>query len=71
MKDVPRDVPMTVDTDQYLRNLTGQEVPLTCVYEGTPSKDGVYLTMPTGEKVNDELTKSLVPCWKRQEDDGN
>jgi len=71
LKDVPRDIPMTRETDQYLRNLTGKEVPLTCVYEGTPSKDGVCLMMPTGESVNDELNKLLVPNWKQEKDDGN
>nr|XP_012228268.1 PREDICTED: uncharacterized protein LOC105675580 isoform X4 [Linepithema humile] len=71
LKDVPRDAPMTKETDQYLRNLTGKEIPLTCVYEGTPSTDGVHLTMPTGESVNDELNKLLIPNWKQQKDDND
>lgn len=71
MKDVPRDVPMTKEADLYLRNLTGKEMPLTCVYEGTPSVDGVHLTMPLGESVNKTINTLLVPNWKQQEADGN
>lgn len=72
MKDVPSDVSMNEEVDYFLRQLVGNETPLTCVYEGDPFKDGVYLTMPTNESVNDKINMLLIPTWKRDNyDDGN
>ncbi|XP_011646111.1 uncharacterized protein LOC105432843 isoform X3 [Pogonomyrmex barbatus] len=68
LKDVPRDVPSNQEVDAYLRNLTGNEIPLTCTYEGASPKDGVCLTMPTGECVNNKLKELLIPRWKKEED---
>lgn len=71
MKDVPRDVPMTQEVDDYLRDLVGKEVPLTCVYEEGLLKEGVHLMTSTGESVNDTIKKLLTPGWKRENYDGN
>ncbi|XP_077271610.1 vreteno [Temnothorax americanus] len=69
LKDIPRDVPSNPEVDLYLRNLTGKEVPLVCTYEGTSPKDGVCLTMLTGECVNDKINQLLIPGWKKENDD--
>ncbi|XP_071635871.1 uncharacterized protein Vret isoform X1 [Temnothorax longispinosus] len=69
LKDIPRDVPSNSEVDLYLRNLTGKEVPLVCTYEGTSPKDGVRLTMLTGECVNDKINQLLIPGWKKENDD--
>ncbi|XP_071557115.1 uncharacterized protein Vret isoform X2 [Temnothorax nylanderi] len=69
LKDIPRDVPSNPEVDLYLRNLTGKEVPLVCTYEGTSPKDGVRLTMLTGECVNDKINQLLIPGWKKENDD--
>lgn len=62
---------MNTELDLFLRKLVGDETSLKCVYEGDPLKDGVYLTMPTGESVNDKINQLLIPTWKRKDHDGN
>lgn len=71
MKNVPSEVSMNTEVDLFLRELVGNETPLTCVYEGDPLKDGVYLTMPTGESVNDKINQLLTPTWKQKDHYGN
>lgn len=71
LKDVPRDVPSNQEVDLYIRNLLGKEVPLVCTYEGTSLKDGVRLTMLTGECVNDTINQLLTPGWKDKNNNGN
>jgi len=69
LKDVPRDVPMNQEVDIYLRDLCS-EVPLICTFEGA-LKDGVRLTMLTGECVNDKINQLLIPGWKKENSNGN
>lgn len=71
LKNVPRDIPSNQEVDLYIRNLLGKEVPLVCTYEGTSPKDGVCLTMLTGECVNDTINQLLTPGWKKENNDGN
>lgn len=71
MKDVPRDVPITKEVNEYLCHLLGKEVCLTYEYEGDPLKDGANLTTSTGENVNDMIKQRLIPSWKREDYDGN
>lgn len=72
LKDVPQNVPSNEEVDLYIRNLLGKEVSLVCTYEGTSPKDGVRLTMLTGECVNDTINNLLVPGWKKEDnEEGN
>jgi len=69
LKDVPCDISSNQEVDLYIRNLVGKEVPLVFTYEGASYKDGVSLTMPTGECVNDEINQLLIPGWKKENKD--
>ncbi|XP_026827923.1 uncharacterized protein LOC105279043 isoform X2 [Ooceraea biroi] len=69
LKNVPRDVPITKDVDAYLRHLLAEEVSLTCTHDGAPLKDGINLTMPSGESVNDKINQLLQPNWKQEDYD--
>lgn len=62
---------MNKEANEYLMNLVGREVPLKCVFTGIPSRDGVYLTTPTGESVNDKINQLLKPGWKDDNYDGS
>ncbi|CAK9824528.1 Protein vreteno [Anthophora retusa] len=64
LNDVPKDVPMTKDVSDYLAHLVGTEVPLTCTFNGIPSKDGVHLKLHNGESVNKVINDLLVPTSK-------
>jgi len=61
---------MNQEVDIYLRDLSGNEVPLICTFEGAP-KDGIRLTMLTGECVNDKINQLLIPGWKKENSNGN
>ncbi|KAM0736231.1 Protein vreteno [Formica fusca] len=65
LKNVPSEVSMNTEVDLFLRELVGNETSLICAYEGDPLKDGVHLTMPTGESVNDKINQLLTPTWKQ------
>ncbi|KAL6432088.1 hypothetical protein ACFW04_006662 [Cataglyphis niger] len=67
LKNVPSEVSMNTEVDLFLRELVGNETSLTCIYEGDPLKDGVYLMMPTGESVNDKINQLLTPTWKQKD----
>ncbi|XP_011703601.1 PREDICTED: LOW QUALITY PROTEIN: tudor domain-containing protein 1-like [Wasmannia auropunctata] len=69
LKDVPRDIPTNQDVDMYLRNLTGNEVPLVCTFEGSSKDKEVRLTTLAGECVNDKINELLIPGWKRPNSD--
>ncbi|KAF7412599.1 hypothetical protein HZH66_001495 [Vespula vulgaris] len=69
LKDVPTDAVMTKEVTNYLLDLTGREVPLKCIFDGTPSTDGVYLTTANGESINDKIKKLLIPSWDRKSDE--
>lgn len=62
---------MTKEVTDYLLDLTGREVPLRCNFDGTSSKDGVYLTAANGDSINDKIKNLLVPSWERKDNDGN
>ncbi|XP_033300493.1 uncharacterized protein LOC117205840 isoform X2 [Bombus bifarius] len=64
LKDVPKDVPMTKEVNDYLAHLVGTEVPLLCTFDGIPSKDGVYLKFHDGEDINKVISKLLEPISK-------
>ncbi|XP_076241110.1 vreteno [Calliopsis andreniformis] len=65
LKDVPQDKPMTKEVSNYFSNLVGREVPLICTFDGTPSKDGVYLKLHSGENINKIISEMLVPTWNK------
>ncbi|XP_076651050.1 vreteno isoform X2 [Halictus rubicundus] len=67
LKNVPQDVPMTKEINEYLGHLVSAEIALTCVFEGIPSKDGVYLTTLSGECINKTISEMLVPTWNKSE----
>lgn len=71
LKGVSSDIPMNTEVDLFIRTLAANETSLTCVYEGDPLKDGVYLTMPTGESVNDKINQLLTPTWKQKDHEDN
>lgn len=62
---------MNTKVDLFLRELVGNETPLKCVYEGDSLKNGVHLTMPTKESVNDKIKQLLIPTWKQKDHEGN
>lgn len=62
---------MNANVDLFLRELVGNETPLKCVYEGDSFENGVYLTMPTKESVNDKIKQLLIPNWKQKDQEGN
>lgn len=62
---------MNTEVDLFLRQLAGNETSLKCVYEGDPLKDGVYLTMLTGESINDKIKQLLIPSWEQKDHKGN
>ncbi|XP_043600147.1 uncharacterized protein LOC122575380 [Bombus pyrosoma] len=64
LKDVPKDVPMTKEVNDYLAHLVGTEVPLLCTFDGIPSKDGVCLKFHDGEDINKVISKLLEPISK-------
>ncbi|XP_076759068.1 vreteno [Xylocopa sonorina] len=64
LKDVPNNVPMTKEANDYLCQLVGGEIPLICTFDGVPSKDGVYLERRNGEDVNKRITELLAPVTK-------
>ncbi|XP_072746052.1 uncharacterized protein Vret isoform X2 [Anoplolepis gracilipes] len=70
LKDVSPNASMNTEVDLFLRQLVSDETPLTCVYEGDLLNDGVYLTMSTGESVNDKINQLLVPTWKQDNHKG-
>ncbi|XP_068978015.1 uncharacterized protein [Bombus flavifrons] len=61
LKDVPRDIPLIKEIDDYLANIVATKVPLLCTYDGIPSIDGVYLKFRDGESVNNMICKFLKP----------
>ncbi|XP_012142298.2 vreteno [Megachile rotundata] len=61
LKDVSQDVPMTQRVSNYLSCLVGTEVPLTCTFDGIPSKDGVYLKLHDGGCVNTIINEMIAP----------
>ncbi|XP_014470836.1 PREDICTED: uncharacterized protein LOC106742425 isoform X2 [Dinoponera quadriceps] len=67
LKDVPQNVPLTLEVDSYLRILLGKEELLTCTYDNKSVKDGVYLTTSTGERINDKIKQLLIPGWKKED----
>ncbi|XP_025269700.1 uncharacterized protein LOC105254637 isoform X2 [Camponotus floridanus] len=69
LKDVPSDISMNTKVDLFLRELVGNETPLKCAYEGDSLKNGVHLTMPTKESVNDKIKQLLIPTWKQKDQD--
>ncbi|XP_015176240.1 PREDICTED: MATH and LRR domain-containing protein PFE0570w-like [Polistes dominula] len=68
LKDVSTDIAMTKEVSNYLSDLVGKEVGLTCKFNGIPHIDGVHLIMPNGESINDNIKQLLVPNWKIEED---
>ncbi|XP_015433179.1 PREDICTED: uncharacterized protein LOC107189208 isoform X2 [Dufourea novaeangliae] len=69
LKDVPQDTHMTKEISDYLSVLVGTEIPLTCTFDGIPSKDGVYLKSPKGENINETIREMLVPTWNKTGED--
>lgn len=69
LKDVPSDIPLTKEANEYLSVLVGNEVPLTCKFDGVPSKDGVYLERSNGESVNKHINELIMPASKKTVDD--
>lgn len=61
LKDVPRDIPLIKEVDDYLAHIVATKVPLLCTYDGIPSIDGVYLKFRDGESVNNMICKFLKP----------
>ncbi|XP_043601766.1 uncharacterized protein LOC122576052 [Bombus pyrosoma] len=61
LKDVPRDIPLIKEIDDYLAHIVTTKVPLLCIYDGIPSIDGVYLKFRDGESVNNMICKFLKP----------
>ncbi|CAL7938047.1 unnamed protein product [Xylocopa violacea] len=64
LKDVPNDVPMTKEANDYLCRLVGGEIPLICTFDGVPFKDGVYLKRHNGEDINKRMIELLAPVTK-------
>ncbi|XP_017889604.1 uncharacterized protein LOC108630689 isoform X2 [Ceratina calcarata] len=69
LKDVPTDVPLTKEADEYLNILATTDVRLVCKFDGVPSKDGVYLIQSNGETVNKRMIELLTPASKKVEDE--
>ncbi|XP_033191258.1 uncharacterized protein LOC117157357 isoform X1 [Bombus vancouverensis nearcticus] len=65
LKDVPKNVRVTKEVNDYLAQIVGTKVPLLCTFEGMPSKDGVYLKFRDGKSINKMISKLLEPISKK------
>ncbi|XP_033179102.1 uncharacterized protein LOC100743993 isoform X2 [Bombus impatiens] len=65
LKDVPKNVRVTKEVNDYLAQIVGTKVPLLCTFEGMPSKDGVYLKFRDGKSINKKISKLLEPISKK------
>ncbi|XP_048268476.1 uncharacterized protein LOC100648032 isoform X1 [Bombus terrestris] len=61
LRDVPKNVPLTKEVNEYLTHIIRIKDPLLCTFDGMPSKDGVYLKFRDGESINKMISKLLLP----------
>ncbi|XP_050594620.1 uncharacterized protein LOC126924318 isoform X2 [Bombus affinis] len=65
LRDVPKNVPLTKEVNEYLTHIIRIKDPLLCTFDGMPSKDGVYLKFRDGESINKMIRKLLLPICKK------
>ncbi|XP_060824827.1 uncharacterized protein LOC132911846 [Bombus pascuorum] len=61
LRDVPRDIPLLEEIDEFLACIVTNEIPLLCTYDGIPSLDGVYLKFFDGDTLNNMICKFIKP----------